>query len=592
VPAPRFSWALVHPTRGQFQSAYHIVVTSAAPAGGTPVVWDSGTVASNKSLNVPYGGQPLRPDADYAWTVTWADSTGALSAPATAAFSTGLLAPADWQGAGWVSAANESSNVYRASVVTLAAQPARARLYISGLGYHKSWLNGQPTDSHELGQFVTFQQRVLYDTWDVTNLLRAGCNQLGVMLGHGWFSQPSIMAGPKQLRALLSVTAPDGTTAYYATAAGAGDLAAVAAAGAAPLTFATAPGPVLADDIYVGETYDGRVGAALDGWSTCGFAPGAAPAWAPAVAPAVSPATFGSAVSAHHVQITTDRTFSVVPNGLTQPSPGVFVFDVGQNMAGQTTLRIEGGCPAGTVVTLKHAEILDETGHIHNNYLPKVPMQGTYVCAGTGGLETYRTHFSYYGFRYVQLEGFPGVPGESAVTAHFVHSDVPQSGEFLSSSSLLNAIQHATRYASWSNLMDIPTDCPQRERRGWLGDAQLSFETVIHNVDGGAFYAKWLQDFIDAQVYDNATLGTNGALPDCVPYYGHGHPDSDPGWGIAGFSIPDWYRCVSGERGVRAPAPRCGAREGAPPHLRAPRGRRGARPRRHGACESAPPRLR
>ena len=137
----------------------------------------------------------------------------------------------------------------------------------------------------------------------------------------------------------------------------------------------------------------------------------------------------------------------------------------------------------------------------------------------------------------MQVEGFPGVPGEEAVTAHFVHSDVPQSGEFTSSSALLNAIQHATRYASWSNLMDVPTDCPQRERRGWLGDAQLSLETVIHNVDGGGFYTKWLNDFADTQVYDNA----DGALPDCIPFYGHGNTDSDPGWGIAAWTITDWF---------------------------------------------------
>ena len=128
-----------------------------------------------------------------------------------------------------------------------------------------------------------------------------------------------------------------------------------------------------------------------------------------------------------------------------------------------------------------------------------------------GRCDPVRTHMQ------VQLEGYPGVPGEKSVTAHFTHSDFPQSGQFSSSSGVLNAIQHATQYASWSNLMDVPTDCPQRERRGWLGDAQLSFETVIHNIDGGAFYSKWLRDFADTQVYDNATLGTNGTLPGTIP---------------------------------------------------------------------------
>jgi alpha-L-rhamnosidase len=136
-------------------------------------------------------------------------------------------------------------------------------------------------------------------------------------------------------------------------------------------------------------------------------------------------------------------------------------------MAGQTTITVE-DCPSGTNITLFHNEILNEDGTVNRNL---APMVGTYICAGTG-IETYRTHFTYYGFRYVQINGWPGVPGEEAVAAHFVHSAVPQSGEFSSSNELLNAVQHATRFASWSNMMDIPTDCPQRERFGWLGDAR------------------------------------------------------------------------------------------------------------------------
>lgn len=124
-------------------------------------------------------------------------------------------------------------------------------------------------------------------------------------------------------------------------------------------------------------------------------------------------------------------------------------------MAGQTTLKVE-DCPSGTNISIIHNEILNPDGTVNRNL---AHMVGTYICAGTGGVETYRTHFTYYGFRYVQINGWPGVPGEEAVSAHFVHSDVPQSGEFSSSNALLNAVQHATRFASWSNLMDVPTDC-------------------------------------------------------------------------------------------------------------------------------------
>ena len=132
-------------------------------------------------------------------------------------------------------------------------------------------------------------------------------------------------------------------------------------------------------------------------------------------------------------------------------------------------------------------------------------MRASFTCAGTGDVETYTTLFSYYGFRYMQLTGFPGVPGTADFSAQFTHSAVEATGAFDSSNALLNNIQHCHRYASLSNLMDVPTDCPQRERRGWLGDAQLSAETTIANFDMGAFYTKFLRDIRDSQLFYTPT---------------------------------------------------------------------------------------
>jgi alpha-L-rhamnosidase len=523
VVNPRFSYALQHPTRAQVQTAYHIVVKTLA---GT-TVWDTGLVNSNQTLNIPYAGTPLVSDTDYTWTITWNDATGSSSIPTTGTFSTALFTVAAWQGAEWInSPPNGTLNTYRAEF-NVPALPIRARLYISGLGYHKSWLNGELVDNHELGQFVTFQQRVLYDVIDITSQIQVGCNALGIMLGHGWFSQPSVKAGDRQMRLLLSMTAADNSVTYLASMVNSGTNA---------ITFTATKGPVVDDDIYIGETFDGTIAASLEGWNKCGFSP-VPGTWVNAVAPAITPTTFGSLINSHNLPITTDKSFTVLE--ITQPLAGYYVFDFGQNMAGQTELFVQ-DCPPGTNITILHAEILHTDGTIFNNYLPDAPMTGQYICGGQAS-ETYRTLFTYYGFRYAAILGYPGVPDESSLVAHFVHSNFEQTGEFLSSDDGLNSIQHATRYASWSNLMDIPTDCPQRERRGWLGDAQLSFETVIHNIDGGAFYTKWLRDFIDTQVYDNATIGTNGALPDCIPYYGHGHESADAGWGIAAWIITDYF---------------------------------------------------
>ena len=447
VVTPRFSFAPLHPARGAALASYRIVVAQTFPTAAP--VWDSGVVASNSSLNIGYKGPALAANADYTWTVTWADAAGATSAPASSTFSTGLLAAADWGAAEWVSGSGGTLNTFRAELA-LASPVTRARLFITGLGYAKTWLNGALTDDHELGQFMTFQQRTLYDVVDVSAQLRSGCNALGVMLGNGWWAEPSIKAGVRQFRLVLSVTTQDGATSTYHSSNAAG--------GAGALVFNATSGPVTSDNIYDGESFDGRIAAALAGWSECGFAPSPAWPWQATEAPAVTPTSYGAVISAHGVLIRTDRTYSVVDSGITQPKPGVFVFDFGQNMAGQTELKVE-DCPNGTVITLIHNEILNTDGTVNRNL---AKMEGQYTCAGANGVEQYRSLFTYYGFRYVQVEGWPGEPGEEALLAHFVHSDVPQSGEFSTSSQLLNAIQHATRFASWSNLMDVPSEEPEQ----------------------------------------------------------------------------------------------------------------------------------
>lgn len=218
-----------------------------------------------------------------------------------------------------MSAAPQSRNVYRVEF-NLPAQVLRARLFITGLGYAKTWLNGALTDDHELGSFTTFQRRTLYEVYDVTSQLHIGCNALAVALGAGWWSEPSINAGVRQFRLVLSVTsAAGGSPTYYVSANAPG------ATGA--LVFTAAVGPVTSDNIYDGETYDGRIAAALAGWQSCGFAP-APGVWSATSAPATSPSTFNATISAHGVLIKTDRTYSVVAGGISQPSPGVYVFDM------------------------------------------------------------------------------------------------------------------------------------------------------------------------------------------------------------------------------------------------------------------------
>jgi alpha-L-rhamnosidase len=224
------------------------------------------------------------------------------------------------------------------------------------------------------------------------------------------------------------------------------------------LTFSATTSPVTSDDVYNGENYDFRL--EQPGFSSCGFTP-----LAPWLASVAQPDPRKTAVlSWHSVQIAVDRDYSVA--AITQPpaAQGGWVLDFSQNMAGIFTLNVI--CPDGAQwIYLHFGESLHPDGTVLNQY--GGIMNSNITCAGTGDVETYRTLFSYYGFRYVQITNFPGVPDEGTMLAHFIHSDVEQVGGFSTSNGLLNTVQHCTRFASLSNLMDVPTDCPQRERRGW-----------------------------------------------------------------------------------------------------------------------------
>lgn len=398
TPRPRFSWALSHPARAQAQSSYRLVV-STAPIGGAPsVAWDSGVVNSSAHISVPFGGaQGLASDADFTWTLTWFNASGAASLPATATFSTALPAASDWRNATWVGGGG--GDAFRATFALPAgAVVARARLYYAGLGTARAAINGAAVDDHQLGQYanaLSLATRFLYDVADVAPLLRGGCNVLAVQLFGGWWARkafPWAPAGGAQLRALLSVTLASGEALFFGS-------------GTQALPFVSTGGPVTGADIYGGETFDARVAGALAGWdASCAFAPGAG--WAPA-----GPAgDYGAVMSARHVAVRTDEALA---GAVANPAPGVWVFDFSQNHAMQDTLHPPAGCAAGTVITLSHGELLYPAdggplaGLVHNTF-EGVPMQARYICSGNEtGAETYESVFVSYGGRFVQVDGWP-----------------------------------------------------------------------------------------------------------------------------------------------------------------------------------------
>ena len=495
VPYPvRFSWALAHSERSQVQSAYQLVVST----GGKPA-WDSGKVASNVSQNVPHGGANLTADTAYTWTIATWDGGGNKSPVSTAKFSTGLYSTADWKGAKWIGTAAKGMGQFRKEF-HVKGPVSRATAYIVGLGYYKLHMNGQKISTHELGAFTTYDQRVYYDTHDCTAAINAQViaggktHAAGVHLGDGWYAQKTVKVGTPEMLMRLSLHYLDGTSEDILS----------------DTTWTTHAGPVTVVDIYDGETYNASM--ETPGWTMPGLS---SAGWAAAVE---------AAPPSDHVKLTSHAILppirvveSYAPIQMWQSDPNEYVFDFGQNMAGILTLNIPEGVAttSGVQISMLSAEGIKGPAENHSkvNHHYRAKETNVYITKGDGAAVSYTTLFTYAGLRYVQLTGYPGVPTFKTLTAHFIHTDYEFTGDISFSDPDLDAVQHITRTAAMSNFQSIPTDCPQRERRGWLGDAQLSAETNMHNFDMAGPYTSFVQQINDQQDPENGQIG------DCVPYY-------------------------------------------------------------------------
>ncbi|MCS7120133.1 MAG: family 78 glycoside hydrolase catalytic domain [Nitrososphaerota archaeon] len=509
VAKPRLSWTLNHEERGRMQSAYQILVASWQENIFNDVgdMWDSGKVYSNKSTNIEYGGKLLESCKTYYWKVRWWDDKGRISPwSKIATFETGILHQEEWK-ARWIS----GGNLLRHRFI-LNGKVKSARAYVSGLGYYELRINGEKVgDRHLDPAWTDYEKVVLYSTYDVSNMLRDGENVVGIILGNGRYNvKPHRRNSFKHYgdpRAILQmrIELTNGEQVLITTNE----------------EWRAAKGPILEDDIYDGETYDARLEP--KGWDLWGYDDSEwdqAKIVDPPGGRLVSQATFPPIRAIRTVQ----------PVNITNPKPGVFVFDFGQNFTGWVRIIVSGA--RGTVVKLRFAEILNSDGTINTAPNVRAACTDTYILRGEG-LEVYEPRFTYHGFRYVEVTGFPGVPNIFTLQGIVVHTDVRPSGSFLCSNQLVNSIHKNILWSQLSNLMSIPTDCPQRaERMGWLGDAQLTAEEAIYNfyLDMASFYTKWLRDIALSQKED-------GSLPDVAPPYWNFYP-ADPAWGTACIIIP------------------------------------------------------
>jgi alpha-L-rhamnosidase len=497
VLQPRLSWELVSTERGTIQTAYQLrVAASEGDLVKNKLIWDSGKQTSDASIHVVYQGPALESGQRYYWQVQVWDNQGRNSGWSKPAYwEMGLLQASDWQ-ARWITPnlqedptkSNPAPMLRR--VFQLTKPVAKGRLYASAMGLYELELNGKRVgDEYFTPGWTAYDFRYQYQIYDVTSHLKQGDNCLGALLGDGWFrgnmvGQDNRNSYGKQaaLLAQLVITYSDGSRQVLGTDG----------------KWKAATGPILASDIYNGETYDARL--ERTGWSQAGFDDkdwkGVTPLDPPKarlVAPAGPPVR---------------KIEEIKPVKLIRTPAGETVLDLGQNMVGWLRFRLE--APAGTTITLRHAEVLDKAGNLYTDNLRSAKQTVRYTAKG-GGPEIFEPHFTFQGFRFVAVSGWPGEPGLDAFTGIVVHSAIAPTGTFESSNPLLNQLQHNIVWGQKGNFVDVPTDCPQRdERLGWTGDAQAFARTACFNHDSAAFYTKWLKDVsLDQQ--------DDGAVPYVIP---------------------------------------------------------------------------
>ncbi|MDR3703374.1 MAG: family 78 glycoside hydrolase catalytic domain [Candidatus Sulfopaludibacter sp.] len=367
----------------------------------------------------------------------------------------------------------------------------RATIHMAGLGLSELYLNGARVGDHVLSPGLTdYDKRVLYVTYDVTRQLAAGRNAIGVILGSGRYYAPRSQPGTRtfgypKLLLQLKLEYEDGSTANVISDES---------------WKLTADGPIRANNEYDGEEYDAR--KEMAGWASAGFQDST---WEP-VRLVAAPSGALAAEMAEPLRVTD----TLHPLSVKQLRPGVFIFDMGQNMVGWCRLHVSG--PNGAVIRLRHAETLNPDGSLYVANLRTALATDVFTLKGEGA-EVWEPRFTYHGFRFVEVTGFPGIPTADTLEGRVVHDDMDKTADFTSSNTLLNQIHHNVFWGIAGNYRSIPTDCPQRdERQGWLGDRSQVSRSESYMFDVAAFYSKWTADLADSQRPD-------GSIPDVAPNY-------------------------------------------------------------------------
>jgi alpha-L-rhamnosidase len=473
VQRPRLSWILTAAERAQKQSAYQVLVASseAALKSNAGALWNSGRVASDLNFGIEYGGPALRSGARYYWKVRVWSARGAVSGWSPAAWwQMGLLSASDWQGQ-WIAAAADAPSPLLRKEFVVNKKVLRATAHVFGLGWFELRLNGAKAGDKALAPVNSkYDETLYYDTYDVTRMIVDGGNAAGLWLGNGYDKNYSKYGyrwtEPKRAILQLDILFADGTRSSVVT----------------DRTWKTAGSPITDNDIYNGEAYDARL--EKPGWDTHGYDDGS---WAPATVLPSPPGAWKASMTPG-IKVTD----TIRPAKVFQPQPGVYVFDLGQNIAGRVRLHVQGA--AGTTVVLRHAEDIRNDGSLDPKTNRRARATDTYILKG-GGMELYEPRFTYHGFRYVEVTGFPGTPTLQSIEGRAVHSGVESTGAFSSSDPLIDKIHSNFRWSILNNSMGIPTDTATRdERTPCQMDSLVVEDAAVHMFGMNQFYTKWLRD--------------------------------------------------------------------------------------------------
>ncbi len=519
---PRLSWVLESDQRGQKQKAYRVLVASSEKNLSDDIgdLWDSGRVESDETAHILYAGKSLKSRMYCYWKVCVWDRNGQTSSwSQPAIWSMGLLKEADWK-AQWIGFDEPRKGLsgdpllppvrYLRKDFESGKPVRRATLYVTALGLYEVHING-----HRIGEdylapcWTDYNKRVYYNTYDVTDTVNQGVNAIGAMLGDGWYSghigyghKRDHYGSKTRLRAQLVLDYEDGTSEVVAT----------------DRRWKASTGPLLEADFLMGVTYDAR--KEMPGWDEPGFD---STGWK-----RVNVTSNITAVVEAYPGVTIKKFRELKPVKITEPKPGVFVFDMGSNFAGFARLNVM--APRGKKIKLRFAERLNPNGTVYTKNLRSARTTDIYICRG-GGQEVWEPRFTYHGFQYVELTGYVGKPDKNTITGIEITSAAPTAGTFECSSSMLNKLHRNIIQTQRANFMDIPTDCPQRdERLGWTGDAQIYIPTACWNSDVHTFFNKWLVDLTDAQRED-------GQFPCVAPMKVSGS-DGGAAWADAGVICP------------------------------------------------------